>query len=207
CQGALPFHPAPSHSTKGFTIVPCCLHAPLLVRIGTLLSQHHHLGSPATLANASVDQNPRPKHASRSKFSSSTSAWPFRLWRSLWISGCVVRIFQLADGRLGGHNCCARFGKRHVTRRTCKAWTLSVSQPLASGGCPSAGIYTGPFVHLLGPAPGVQRAFSVLSCFLLPSAMASVKRSSSDLWRLSGHICIILCPIGFLLATARTSAP
>ncbi|KAH9167457.1 hypothetical protein EDB89DRAFT_2125053 [Lactarius sanguifluus] len=40
--------------------------------------------------------------------------------------------------------------------------------PLASGGCPSAGIYTGPFVYLLGPAPGVHRPFSVPSCFLLP---------------------------------------
>ncbi|KAH9074765.1 hypothetical protein EDB83DRAFT_2653555 [Lactarius deliciosus] len=39
------FFPPPSGSTKGSAIVPCCLHASLLVRFGVLPSLHH-LGSP-----------------------------------------------------------------------------------------------------------------------------------------------------------------
>lgn len=131
-----------------------------------------------------VDQNPRPKHASciqssvrppqiRSRdgrvgwrdvaLAMLCSEPQILWWRPLWIKWLCGTHLSIG-GRSSWRSQLLR--KRHVTRRTCLD-PQRVPQPRASGGCPSAGIYTGPFVYSLGPASGVQRAFSVPSCFLL----------------------------------------
>lgn len=104
---------------------------------------------------------------------------------SLWIVClCGVRLWRSSLRSL--------LRKRRLMWRPCKAWALawtlidhSVAQPSASGAWPSADIYIGPCICLLGPASSVQRAF-LGSCLLSPPslAMASVK-TKLLLWSLA----------------------
>ncbi|KAI9440688.1 hypothetical protein H4582DRAFT_1488104 [Lactarius indigo] len=71
-----------------------------------------------------------------------------------------------------------------------EAWTLSVPQPLESGGYPSAGIYIGPYFCLLGPASCVPTR--ILAFCLLPTSPGYGEASLiSDVGSLAVFVCLL----------------
>src|SRR6266702_1503277 len=188
-------------------VVPCCLHAPLPVRIGVLPSK-----SPPTpqsripawkrslaLASAPADRNQRPKRASCVQISVHplTSGHVMdvcrvagRAWAgTVAYNGGVVHALRRATnlnsslvlavfgGHLGGQ--VLQFCRKgQVIWRLRKAW-LGLDPQCATTPRkwrpPFCGYILGHASVYLGPASGVQRAFSVTVCSLLLSTMASVK--------------------------------
>ncbi|KAH8983136.1 hypothetical protein EDB86DRAFT_2968008 [Lactarius hatsudake] len=190
----------PSGSTKGSAIVPCCLHASLLVRFGLLPSLHHHLGSPG---------DPRPR-TGRSKTKATTRSrdgrvgWrdvalamlcsepQIRLWRPLWIKWlCGTHL------SIGG-----RSSWRSQLLRKSMLGPYKWRLPFCGYIYWAIRLFTGSTIH--HPAPTAHPRF-------LPASCCPGYNGFFGYLRLAAFVCLCLvsalCPIGLLLATARTSVP